>query len=72
MALTQVLVVSLALSILMLTLTWVLCFDGGFSLSKSHTNALFAWHPLLMTVTYVVCMPVAAIQYRHPLLRASR
>lgn len=72
MALTQVLVISLALSILVLTLTWICYFDEGLGLKKGHTSTLFAWHPLLMTVAYVVCMPVAAVQYRHPLLRASR
>ena len=72
MALTQVLVISLALSILALTLTWICYFDEGLGFQKSHTSTLFAWHPLLMTVAYVVCMPVAAVQYRHPLLRASR
>ena len=72
MALSQVLTLGLALTSLVLVLTWALYFDDGFSLSKSHVGALFNLHPALMTFAYAVCMPVAALQYRHPLLRATR
>ncbi len=75
MALAQAVACLLAAAVLALTLVWILYYDEGISLHRSrsgHTGAIFNLHPLFMTLAYVVAMPLAALQYRHPIARAWR
>lgn len=69
-ALAQAFACLLAGTALALTLVWIFYYDEGVSLHRSRAGAVFNLHPLLMTLSFVVAMPLAALQYRHPVVSA--
>lgn len=58
---------------LSLMVLWIFGFLGGLRFSPlqteggNNTNGLFNWHPLLMTVAFVVLMSEAVLAYKGPM-----
>ena len=59
-----VLVRFFALTTLLVCIVWTVFLRGGVSIRTLH--------PLLMVIAFGFCMPLAAVQFRHPLLQGTR
>ena len=59
-----VLVRFFALATLLVCIIWTVFLRGGVSIRTLH--------PLLMVIAFGFCMPLAAVQFRHPLLQGTR
>ena len=75
-SLVSILLRGVQIAIVALIIVWVVLL-GGLRFTPTpkgdgnDTGLLFNWHPLLMTLAFIVCMGEAVLAYKAPVLRLS-